>query len=598
MQNEAMDEFVEQVRARSDLLAVVSRYVRLRRRGGRYWGCCPFHQEKTPSFSVMPDKGFFYCFGCHAGGNVFKFLSLVENVSYFDAIKIQAERLGIPLPERKLSPEEQERREKRKALKRVNEMARDFFHNCLTMTRYGEAGRAYLAGRGISADTIEEFSLGFAPDAWDKLSVAFQKRDVGRGLLLEAGLSIENRDGDGIHDRFRGRVIIPIADEQGRVVAFGGRVIGSGMPKYLNTPETMVFNKRRLLFGLDRAKRSIQQEGYAIVTEGYMDAISVASAGVRNVVASLGTAFTAEHAKLLLRYARKIYFCYDSDAAGQSATLRALPIVRGAGAEVYVVVVPEGKDPDEFIRNRGRDAFRSLVERALPLVEYRMQYVLTHMRYDSLEGKVHALHALLPVLAGIRDTAELGEYRKRIAQALMLDEGVITDELRSFSRGAYPASTDEIDRRAPIRRAARKRDGATLQAGRIVLQALWQDSSLLAHVRGMLPEGFIDPVQQEILLYLENCTKKGKSVDDVDASGDLGEEAAEELSRALAEAAGVEGVAAVYADALRVLRREYLNSLYARHRQKTEAHLSAGEMESYREELETLGRIKREMDEL
>ena len=230
MSDSRMDEFVEQVRSHSDILQVVQSYVPLKRKGGRYWGCCPFHHEKTPSFSVVPDKGFFYCFGCHAGGNVFKFISLIENISYFEAIKLQAEKLNIPMPERPKTPAEEAREREIASLRKVNEMARDFFHNCLTMTGYGKPGLAYFAGRGITESVIEEFKLGFAPDAWDKLSSAFVKRGVKPELLLKAGLVSESQRG-GIYDRFRGRVIIPIADERGRVVGFGGRVLDDSQPK-------------------------------------------------------------------------------------------------------------------------------------------------------------------------------------------------------------------------------------------------------------------------------------------------------------------------------------------------------------------------------
>lgn len=243
------EEFVERVRDGSDILNVVQTYVPMKRKGGRYWGCCPFHGEKTPSFSVVPEKGFFYCFGCHAGGNVFKFISLIENVTYWEAVKLQAEKLGIPLPERERTPEEQRREQERADLMKVSTMARDFFHNCLTMTRLGEPGRAYFTGRGITEATIKEFSLGFAPRSWDKLITAFRGRGVTDHLLEASGLAAR-RDNGGLYDRFRGRVIIPIADERGRVVAFGGRVLDDSRPKYLNSPESPIFNKRRLLFGL------------------------------------------------------------------------------------------------------------------------------------------------------------------------------------------------------------------------------------------------------------------------------------------------------------------------------------------------------------
>lgn len=596
MRNEALDEFVEKVRAQSDILSIVSQYVPLKRKGNRYWGCCPFHQEQTPSFSIMPEKGFFYCFGCHAGGNVFKFLSLVENVTYFEAIKLQAEKLGIPMPAREQSKEEIERDRKRKSLQQVNEMACDFFHNCLTLTGYGERGRAYLEGRGISRETIEEFHLGFAPNAWDMLAMAFQKRGVAREQLLAAGLVMEQKkDEERIYDRFRNRVMIPISDERGRVVAFGGRVLDNSLPKYLNTSETILFNKRKILFGLDRAHRAIQQAGFAIVVEGYMDAISVFGAGVQNVVASLGTAFTREQAKLLMRYARRICFCYDSDEAGQRATVRALSIVSEVGAEVRVIVVPDGKDPDEYIRKHGKEAFQKLVSGALPLMEYRLRYVLSHTRYDTLDGKVQALREILPVMAGLKDATLLAEYRKRLSQALMLDEGVISDELRRYARTPV---MQPVVAEAPIRRPKPQGDNAVRRAGRIILRMLWQDNSLLPHVQTNLPDGFPDTVQQEIMGYLENCIREGKPADDIGAADALSEDAAAELSKALMEENGTEDAEVIYEDSLRVLRKTYLNSLYMQYSRKMEEYLAEGNISAYQEALYGARRIKTEMDGL
>ncbi|SHK63366.1 DNA primase [Selenomonas ruminantium] len=597
MHREEMDEFVEQVNAQSDLLQVVQSYVPLKRKGNRYWGCCPFHGEKTPSFSVVPDKGFFYCFGCHAGGNVFKFLSLIENISYFEAIKLQAEKLGIPLPQRQKSPRELAREKEIADLRKVNEMARDFFHNCLTMTRLGEPGKAYFEGRAISAETIEEFKLGFAPNAWDKLSTAFLKRGVKQEYLLAGGLAAERKNGEGVYDRFRNRVMIPIADERGRVVGFGGRVLDDSTPKYLNTPETVIFNKRRILFGLDRAHRAIQNAGFAIVVEGYMDAIAVFSAGVKNVVASLGTAFTPEHCKLLMRYAPAICFCYDSDEAGQKATIRALSIVQGTGADVKVIVVPDGKDPDEYIRKHGAPAFQELVKKALPLVEYRLQYVLKHFAYDTLEGKVKALHAMLPVLTGIREPALLGEYIKRLAQALLLDEGIVRDELRRFSHQPLPLSEAEAPR-VPIRQASRRTDTALQRAGRIAIRLAWQDSGILQHLAAMVPlESIGDNAQREIFLYLQDLAAQGQKTNDIEVADKLSEEAVAELSRAMVEDLGVLSETDAYTKAVGVLRKAYLNLCYIKHSQKAMELSQAGDT-GYIEELNKAQQIKTEMEEL
>lgn len=586
-----MEAFVERVSEQTDILRIVQGYVPLKRRGNRYWGCCPFHQEKTASFSVLPDKGFFYCFGCHAGGNAFKFLSLIENISYFDAIKLQAEKLGIPLPERKRSPQEVARDREIQDLRKVNELARDFFHNCLTMTRMGERGKAYFAGRGIRQETIEEFQLGYAPPAWDKLSTAFLKRGIKQEFLLASGLCAERKQGGGLYDRFRGRVIIPIADERGRVVGFGGRVLDDSTPKYLNTPETVLFNKRKLLFGLDRSHRAIQQEGRAIVVEGYMDAISVFDAGVHNVVASLGTSFTPEHAKKLLHYAPEICFCYDSDEAGQKATIRALSIVRDTGARVRVIVVPDGKDPDEFIRKHGADAFRALVEKALPLVEYRLRYVLSHTNYDTLDGKVKALHEMMPVLAGIREAAVRSEYERRLAQTLMLDEGIVRSELRHYR----PEAEEAV--RQPIRKAVAKADTALRKAGRLVIRMAWQDAAVIAHLETIVPlEGIRDPAQREILTFLKAAAEEGRPVDDISAAT-LSDEAAAELSRSLVEDLGGRDETEAYDDSLRVLRKAYLNALYTEHSRKANEYAQNGQHEACLQELNEVNKIKHEMDE-
>ncbi len=589
-----LDEFVEQVRSRSDILQVVQSYVPLKRKGGRYWGCCPFHHEKTPSFSVVPDKGFFYCFGCHAGGNVFKFISLIENVTYFEAIKLQAEKLNIPMPERPRTPAEEARERELSALRKINEMARDFFHNCLTKTGYGRPGLAYFAGRGISETVIEEFSLGFAPDSWDKLSSAFMKRGVKPELLLKAGLVSESqRGGGGVYDRFRGRVIIPIADERGRVVGFGGRVLDDSQPKYLNTQETVLFNKRKLLFGLNRSHRAIKEAGYAIVVEGYMDAISVFGAGVENVVASLGTAFTVDHAKKLMRYAKEIYFCYDSDEAGQQATIRALSIAaRDTGAVVKVITVPDGKDPDEFIRKHGAEAFRALVKEAKPLVDYRISYVLSHVPYDTLEGKGRALQEIMPVLTGVSQ-ALLGEYVKKLAQTLMIDEGLVLEELRRYRKAPVEMVEPE---RAPIRQAVREKDTAAKRAGRLVIRSAWQDPGIILHTLTVVPlEGIADPVQREVLSFLQDCATSGERPEDASLQGRLSEEAAAELSRALVEDLGGREEAEAYTDSLRSLRKAYLESRYLAHTEKAEAKMQAGDM-TYLEELNEVKRIKDEMD--
>ena len=596
MRSEAMDEFVERVRSESDILNVVASYVPLKRKGNRYWGCCPFHQEKTPSFSVVPDQGFFYCFGCHVGGNVFKFLSLIENVSYFEAIKLQAEKLNIPLPQREKTEQELAREQKIADLRKVQEMARDFFHSCLTRTKYGIPAKAYFASRDIHEDTIVEFHLGFAPNAYEKLHDAFRKRGIPESLLLESGLVLERQSGGGVYDRFRNRVMIPIADERGHVVGFGGRVMDDGLPKYLNSPETILFNKRKLLFGLDRSHQAIRQEKYAIVVEGYMDAISVYAAGVHNVVASLGTAFTLDQCRKLLRYAPEIYFCYDSDDAGQKATIRALGIVKETGAQVKVLIVPDGKDPDEFVRKHGADAFRALTKTALPLAEYQIQYVLKHTDYTSLEGKSSALSQVLPVLQESVNAVELNAYVARLTRTLGIDEGIIRSELRRYTGQPQDPLSPQ---KAPIRQAVRQADNAVRRAGRIVIRQVWQDAGTLAHLTAVVPlAGFPNRLQGEILQFLAGKIQRGEPVNDALALEGLGEEAAAELSRALVEDLGGQDLIAAYEDCVRVLRRACLKQRYDEHRLRADAMEREGNTTQALQELAESQRIQKEIKEM
>ena len=589
-----MDAFVERVRADSDIVAVVSSYVALKKKGNRYWGCCPFHHENTPSFSVVPEQGFFYCFGCHVGGNVFKFLSLIENIPYFEAIKLQAEKLNIPLPQRERSAAEIARDKKTEELRRVHEMAQTFFHNCLTKTHYGEAAKAYLAGRGIGESVIEAFGIGYAPPAWDKLAVAFERRGVPAVLLEESGLAAKRQKGAGHYDRFRNRVIIPIRDARGRVVAFGGRILGDGEPKYLNSPETLIFNKRRLLFGLDRAHRAIARAGFAIVVEGYMDAISVAAAGIENVVASLGTAFAAEQAKLLLRYAPEMRFCYDSDAAGQEATLRALAVARAAGATVKVLRVPDGKDPDEYIRKHGEVAFRKLVEAALPFIEYRMVRVLETADKESLQGRLDTLAALLPVLAEVKSPAELDGYIVRTARELTLDEGLIRAELgRVAGSSAPPAAARET-----TRRAFKKADDILQRAGRIVLRTAWHDPAVTEHIASLVPfEAFSTEEQTKALSWLYALHLAGERPTDARAQAELSEAVATEISRSLAEDTGTMDALEAYDDSMRRLRRTYLAQLFEEHTRRADRWEKENDAR-FLQELAQIQRIKNEMEGL
>lgn len=596
------DDFVEQVRSSSDILSVISSYVHLKRRGNRYWGCCPFHNEKTPSFSVVPQQGFFYCFGCHAGGNLFKFISLIENVSYYEAIKMQAQRLNIPIPTAQKSANELEQEQQRNALFKIHEMAGSFFHNCLTRTALGEAGRTYFATRQINSDIITKFKLGFAPNLWDKLFTSFTKRNITKELLAKAGL-VTIKDSGKTYDRFRNRIIIPIMNEHGQICGFGGRIINpNDSPKYLNSPETLIFNKRHLLFGLDQAQKSIKKYNYTIVVEGYMDAIALHSHNITNAVASLGTAFTAQQCRKLLRYSPNIYFCYDSDNAGQAATMRALAIASSIGANVKVITIPDGKDPDEYLRHHDSADFYTLIDKALPLMEYQLQYVLKSTDRNTLEGKLLAVNQLMPLLANITNTVERNEYIIRISNVLGIDEGVIRSDLQ---RQGSPKNinftadipTDNLPGLNSRKIIPEKKDALT-RAGRCIIKKVWHEASILEYVLNLIPaDEFPNKLHSEIFHYLVNILAKNEQFTDISAAEQLSDNAYSELSHCLVEEFTTDDDNILTEDCLKLLRRYYLNSNYEKHRLLADELQRNGD-NRFLEELKISQQIRMELDNL
>ena len=599
-----LDEFVESVRERTDIYSVVSRYVTLTQKSGRFWGCCPFHSEKTASFCVSPDKGFFYCFGCGTGGNAFKFLSLIENITYFEAVKLQAQRLGIDLPSRNSSPEEERRRRETKALLKINETAQDLYHECLTKTARGEVGRKYLESRGITAATIETFKLGYAPDEWDNLLSKLTRQGFSPQQAEAAGVVAKRKNASGYYDRFRGRVIIPIADVFGHVVGFGGRILtaeNAETPKYLNSPETALFSKGRLLFGLDKSNRAINEAGAAIVVEGYMDAISLFSAGIKNVVATLGTAFTAEHAKLILRYSKKVIFCYDSDEAGQRATLRALPIVQAAGAEVFIVKVPDGKDPDEFVRKHGKAAFEELVNHAETLIDYRTKYVLARADMSTIAGKIRALKEIFPVMPSVEDSVVRNEYSKQIAYKLVLDEKLVEDEWRKF----LVRTEQSPPKKKPVKRdkVLSREELAIQDAGEIILRMAWHEEDILDYILAVVPRETFITTHQEIISWLETCAAQGKRVDEISAAKDLSEEANIELSRILTSGTDEprDKELQLFEDSLRTLHQVVLKKQYNEFLAQAEKYNSSdddSDREAYVKAVQQSLKIKEKIDKI
>ncbi len=598
MRSAELDEFVERVNERTDIYSVVSRYVQLNQRGGRYWGCCPFHNEKTASFSVSTDKGLFYCFGCGAGGNVFKFLSLIENITYFEAVKLQAQRLGIELPKKKSSPEQERRRREERTLVKLNEEAQEFYHESLINTARGSVGRKYLEGRGITKETIETFRIGLAPEEWDSLLKKFTRQGYTPQQLETVGLIVKRKNSVGYYDRFRERVMIPICDVFGHVVGFGGRILTAeteATPKYLNTPETVLFNKRNLLFGLDKSNRAISSAGVAIVVEGYMDAISLFSAGIKNVVATLGTAFTPEHVKLILRYARKIIFCYDSDEAGQRATIRALPIVQQAGADVFIIKIPDGKDPDEFIRKHGKEAFEELIKNASTWIDYRIRHILANTEHSTAQGKIRALREILPIIVSADNRVTGDEYCKKIAAELVLDERLVIDEYRK----ALKQATKSEPIAAKRTKANDDEDLRIRMASEEILRMAWHETDTLDYVLTVLPKEIFNSCHKEIISWLETCAAQERRPDKISAAEELSEEANAELSRILLNGADELGKReiAIFEESIDILRQIVLMKEYYKLSAQAEKYIPNDET-TYNKTVKEFLKIKEKVDNL
>ncbi|MDT8901927.1 DNA primase [Anaeroselena agilis] len=596
MKDAVFDDFIDRLRSQSDIVSVISEYVPLKKRGKNYWGCCPFHHEKTPSFSVTPDKGFFYCFGCQSGGNVFNFLMKLENLTFMEAVKKLAAKLNVPVPEKEKSEQERQAEREMAGLLKANATASDFFHACLTKTSYGKAAREYLKARGVDDETVAAFRLGFAPKAWDKLTTALTSRGFTADALAKAGLAVARTGGDGVYDRFRDRIMFPIADARGRVIGFGGRVMDGSQPKYLNTAETPVFNKRYVLYGFDLAYQAIKQAGKAIVVEGYMDLIALHASGIKNAVASLGTSFTPEQARQLARHVEEIYFAYDSDAAGQNATLRALATVRALGLAVRVITLPDGKDPDEFIRRHGADAFRALMDQAPALLAYQVSQALQTNDYSSASGKMGVLAQAIPALAEAPDLAEVNEHIRMLSQTLGIHEEDIRREIRKNQQKDKAANRGQ---NSNVLSLTQKLAPKTVAAERQLIRLMLEDRSVIPYVQAELTgEDIQGGERKTIINSLFTAYNMGKSPAADGLALGLPEAAATELSNIMVMEIQLNDISRVVDDCIRIIRVARLEPLIMVHSLRAEEFLRLGDESNYRQELAESQRIKDEISKL
>ena len=428
--------FIDDLRLQANIVQVVQDYVPLRRAGTKYKGLCPFHSEKTPSFHVDPEKGFFHCFGCHAGGDVFKFLELHEKVGFPDAVRMLAQKFGVALPEVGDEGAEGPRQDARlrEELLKIHEVAAGYFREQLAGPS-GARARQQLQERGVSGQTVEQLGLGYAPLSRDGLRAALAARGIPQALLLQSGLVVQ-RDGGDVVDRFRNRLMVPICRETGSVVAFGGRSMNPDQqPKYLNSPETPIYSKSRTLYGLNLTKAAIRKLGYAVLVEGYFDFAQVYQEQAAPAVASCGTALTSAQAHLLRRFTTKVVLSYDPDAAGEGAAARSCEILVAEGFEVNVAMLDQGQDPDTFIRKRGPDQYRERLRTSRPYLEYLLDRAAAPADLAHDLGRRRFLSSMLTVAATIPDAAARDQFADRIAHKARITEEVVRAEIRKAAAG-------------------------------------------------------------------------------------------------------------------------------------------------------------------
>ncbi len=497
------DDIVEEVRIRNDIISVIGSYIGLKKSGNNHMGLCPFHNEKTPSFSVSQSKQMYHCFGCGVGGNVYTFIMEYENYTFVEALKYLAERAGIALPEREYSAREKRQIDIKTKLLEINKEAGKYYYYQLKSDR-GQAARQYLQARGFNEDTIKAFGLGYANRYSDDLYKYFKGLGYEDELLKQSGL-VSFDEVRGGHDKFWDRIIFPIMDASNKVVGFGGRVMGDGMPKYLNSPETMIFDKSRLLYGLNMARRS--RESYILLCEGYLDVMTLYQAGFTNAVAALGTAFTMFHANLLKRYTKEVFLTFDSDGAGTKAALRAIPLLREVGISVKVVNMKPYKDPDDFIKVLGAVEYRKRIEEGRNSFLFEIDVLQADYNMEDPEEKTRFFNETAKKLLYFSEELERNFYLDAVAKTYNIDALLLHKLVNKLGSRYMGANKDKLPySQTKVRKKAE--DGIT-KIQKLLITWITEDDSLINKLKGILkPEDFTDGIYRDVAkLVFETCEK-------------------------------------------------------------------------------------------
>lgn len=517
MEQRLQQELLQEIKEKNDIVAIISEYLTLKKAGRSLIGLCPFHGEKTPSFNVNQTKQLFYCFGCGTGGDVFQFLMKIENWDFVTTARHLAERAGIVWPEMKLKTEKEVQAE---MFYKINKLAAAYFHQCLTVTESCAEARQYLEERKITQASWIKFNLGFALPGWHNLLEILLKKGVALEQAESLGLLAFGENG--YYDRFRDRLIFPVFDPRGKVVGFGGRVLDKNQPKYLNTPETLIFHKSNLLYGLNLAKDAIRKKGQAMIVEGYFDVVQAHQHGFDYTVASQGTSLTREQARLIKRYAQEVILAYDADAAGQQATLRGLEILEEAGLNVKILRLTAGDDPDSFLRQHGQAAFAEILEKVVNLTDFKIELALKKYQINTPNGKTDAVREILPVLGAMQNLITRESYLRKISRELGVSETAIYEELEKWRKSNRKNSpvldkcfknvyTNGIEEKLGLTGDIHDLENLTpfekavFKAEKELLQLALQEYDKFARIKKELTAGdFSFPLWRELFLQLEN----------------------------------------------------------------------------------------------
>jgi len=496
-------DLLEEIRNRCDIVDIISDYVHLKPAGKGFKGLCPFHGEKTPSFMVSPEKQLFHCFGCGEGGNVFNFLMKYEKISFFEAVKMLAKKSGVSLP----VDEEKENilNKQKERLYKLNNLAANYYRECLFKSNQGKKIINYLKKRGINDTSVEKYRLGYAPYGWDALTNFLKKKGYSYEELIKARIINKSKIEGKYIDYFRDRIIFPIFNLSGRVIGFGGRVLDDSLPKYINSPETLVYNKGSNLYSLNFAREDIRKKDFLIIVEGYTDVLITQQNGFNNVAASLGTALTTKQIDLIKRFTDTVLIAYDADSAGNMATLRSLDLLVKAGLDVKVIDLPQGYDPADFLIKKGRTPFQNLIDGSLSLIDYKLKLLYSKYSIKTIEGKVKVVKGILPTLSVIGNEVELRAQTKKISEELKLSEEAILIELKRYKRGAKDSSHNFIKLNS---------ESGNIKAEKILIGCMLENEQIARDIlKKLKAEDFSVLLHRQIVEAIEKNIKDAKMID-------------------------------------------------------------------------------------